>query len=161
MSLVREKRVWGWGKTEKGGSILIMQRSHGNVIRGREDDCIRIFGLPFLPCYKLPTSLRQFSVFQFLQNFHFWGRPVAEWLSSHAPLWRHEFRQFVSRAWTWHHSSGHVETASHMPQLEGPTTKIYNYVLGGSGGKKQKRTKNLPFLCMENYNVYSLLRFSS
>ena len=29
-----------------------------------------------------------------------------------------------------------------MPQLEGPTTKIYNYVLGGFGeekaGKKQK-----------------------
>ena len=30
-----------------------------------------------------------------------------------------------------------------MPQLEGPTTKIYNYVLGGLGekryGKKKKR----------------------
>ena len=26
-----------------------------------------------------------------------------------------------------------------MPQLEGPTTKIYNYVLGGFGEKKQKK----------------------
>ena len=31
---------------------------------------------------------------------------------------------------------GHVEAVSHMPQLEGPTTKIYNYVLGGFGEKK-------------------------
>ena len=29
-----------------------------------------------------------------------------------------------------------------MPQLEGPTTKIYNYVLGGFGEKKQKKKKN-------------------
>ena len=34
-----------------------------------------------------------------------------------------------------------AEAASHMPQLEGPTTKIYNYVLGGFGEKKQKRKK--------------------
>ena len=35
--------------------------------------------------------------------------------------------------------SGHVEAASHMTQLEGSTTKIYNYVLGGLGEKKQKK----------------------
>ena len=28
-----------------------------------------------------------------------------------------------------------------MPQLEGSTTKIYNYVLGGFGEKKQKERK--------------------
>ena len=28
-----------------------------------------------------------------------------------------------------------------MPQLEGPTTKIYNYVLGGLGEKKQEKKK--------------------
>ena len=49
------------------------------------------------------------------------------------------FHQFRSWAWTWHRSSGHNEAASHMPQLEGPTTKIYNYVLGGFGEKKQKK----------------------
>ena len=42
---------------------------------------------------------------------------------------------------TWHGSSGHVEVASHMPQLEGPATKIHNYVLGGCGEIKQKKKK--------------------
>ena len=40
-------------------------------------------------------------------------------------------------------ASGRVEVASHMPQLEGHTTKIYNYVLGGFGEKKQKRKRRL------------------
>ena len=29
-----------------------------------------------------------------------------------------------------------------MPQLEGPTTKIHNYVLGGFGDKKEKKKGN-------------------
>ena len=29
-----------------------------------------------------------------------------------------------------------------MPQLEGPTTKIYSYVLGGFGEKKQEKIKD-------------------
>ena len=33
------------------------------------------------------------------------------------------FCQFESWARTWHRSSGHAEVPSHMPQLEGPTTK--------------------------------------
>ena len=37
------------------------------------------------------------------------------------------------------HSSGHDGAASHMPQLEGLTTKkVYNYVLGVFGEKKEK-----------------------
>ena len=28
-----------------------------------------------------------------------------------------------------------------MPQLEGPTTKIYNYILGGFGEKKKTKKK--------------------
>ena len=51
------------------------------------------------------------------------------------------FHQFRSWAQTRHRSSGHAEAASHMPQLEGPTTEIYNYVLGGFGEKKQKEKK--------------------
>ncbi|WP_261090198.1 hypothetical protein, partial [Streptococcus mitis] len=39
-------------------------------------------------------------------------------------------------AQTWHCSLGHVEAASHMPQLEGPTTRRYNYVLGGFEEKR-------------------------
>ena len=46
---------------------------------------------------------------------------------------------FGSWARTWHPSLGHVEVASHMPLLEGPTTKIYNYVLGGFGEKKSRK----------------------
>ena len=33
------------------------------------------------------------------------------------------FRWFESWAQTWHCSLNHVEAASHLPQLEGPTTK--------------------------------------
>ena len=36
---------------------------------------------------------------------------------------------------------GHVEAASHVLQLEGPTTIIYNYILGEFGEKKQKERK--------------------
>ena len=42
---------------------------------------------------------------------------------------------FGSWAWTWHCLSGHIEAASHMPQQEGPATKIYSYVPGGDLGR--------------------------
>ena len=42
-----------------------------------------------------------------------------------------------------HRSSGHVEVASHMSQLEGPAAKIYNYVLGEFGEIKQKKKKKI------------------
>ncbi len=60
---------------------------------------------------------------------------MAEWLSLHALL---HGPGFGSWAQTWHCSLGHAEAASHMPQLEGPTTRIYNYVLGGFGENKGK-----------------------
>ena len=65
--------------------------------------------------------------------------PVAEWLSSHIPLWGPGFCQFRSWAQTWHHSSSHAEAASHIGQPEEPTARIYNYVLGGFGEKEEKR----------------------
>ena len=44
-------------------------------------------------------------------------------------------------------SLGRVEAASHMPQLEGPTAKMYNYVLGGFWEKKaEKKIKRFYFL---------------
>ena len=49
------------------------------------------------------------------------------------------FRWFESWALAWHCSSDHAEATSHMPQLEGPTMKIYNYVLGGFRGEKGKK----------------------
>uniref|UniRef100_A0A9L0II43 Integrin alpha FG-GAP repeat containing 2 n=1 Tax=Equus asinus TaxID=9793 RepID=A0A9L0II43_EQUAS len=51
------------------------------------------------------------------------------------------FLWFRSWAWTWHRSSGHAEAASHMPQLEGSTTKIHNYVLRGFGEKAERKKK--------------------
>ena len=63
---------------------------------------------------------------------------MAEWLSSCAPLRQPGFGSWVR---TWHHSSGHVEAASHVPQLEGPATKIYNYVRGGGEGLGNKAEK--------------------
>ena len=66
---------------------------------------------------------------------------MAEWLSSCAPLGSAGFCWFGSWAWTWHHSSSHAEVVSHMPQPEGPATRIYNYVLGRFGEKKQKKKK--------------------
>ena len=38
-----------------------------------------------------------------------------------------------------HLSSSHAEMVSHIREPEGPTTRIYNYVLGGFGEKKKKR----------------------
>ena len=32
---------------------------------------------------------------------------------------------------------------SHIAELEGPTTRIYNYVLGGFGKKKKKKEERL------------------
>ena len=57
---------------------------------------------------------------------------VAEWLSGLG---------FGSWARTWHRSSGHVEAASHIPQLEGPATKIYNCVRGAVWGDKAEKKK--------------------
>ena len=46
--------------------------------------------------------------------------------------------QFGSQEPTWHRSSGHAEAVSHIAQPEGPTTRIYNCVLGGFGEKKKR-----------------------
>ena len=49
------------------------------------------------------------------------------------------FCWFGSWVQTRHRLSGHVKAVSHMPQLEGPTSKIYNYVRGRFGEKKQEK----------------------
>src|SRR3712207_2975170 len=51
------------------------------------------------------------------------------------------FRRFESWARTWHCSSDHTEAASHMPQLEEPTTKNTQLCTGGLWGKKGKNKK--------------------
>ena len=58
---------------------------------------------------------------------------MAEWLSSHAPLWWP--RVSLVRILGADMASHHAKVASHMPQPEALTTRIYNYVLGDFGGK--------------------------
>ena len=102
-----------------------------------------------------------------IKNTHFWGLPcgrVVKFVSSTSTA-----QGFMVRIWeqTWHPSIGHAEAASHMPQLEGPTTKIYNYVLGGFGEKKQGITKEdwqqllaqVPILKEKNMQFYIDLCF--
>ena len=68
-----------------------------------------------------------------------WGAsPVAKWLSSSALLQQPRVSQFESWAWTWHRSSSHAEVASHMPQLEGPTTENTQLCTWGLWEKKEK-----------------------
>ena len=65
---------------------------------------------------------------------------VAKWLSSHALLrCGPVFCCFESWAGTRHGLSGHAEAASHMPQLEGPTTKIYTTMYRGALGRKKEK----------------------
>ena len=54
------------------------------------------------------------------------GSPVVRW--------------FESWAWTWHCSSNQAEAVSHMPQLEGPTTKNIQLCTGGLWGGKGKKS---------------------
>ena len=68
---------------------------------------------------------------------------MVEWLVSDGLLQWPGFCQFGSWAGTGHCSSGHAEAASDIAQPEGPTTRIYNYVLGGLwGGEEGKEIGN-------------------
>ena len=78
-----------------------------------------------------------------LLKSHYWGWPrgqVVKFARSAAggPV----FRWFESWARTWHCSSNHAEAASHMPQLEGPTTKNIQLCTRGALGRKRKKIKS-------------------
>ena len=53
------------------------------------------------------------------------------------------FRWFESWARTRYHSTSHAEVASHMPQLEGPTTRNIQLCTGGLWGEKGKKIKSV------------------
>ena len=78
--------------------------------------------------------------------------PVAKWLSLCSLCFGGlGFGRFRSWDRTWHRSSSYAEAASHMPQLEALTIRMYNCVLGGFGGeeeegeeeKKEKKEKEM------------------
>ena len=76
------------------------------------------------------------------------------------------FPRFRPWAWTWHCSSSHGEVTSHMPQLEGPTTKKnIQLCTGGLWGekgkiksiKKKKKKKNC--LCLHTEDVTGQMKY--
>ena len=64
--------------------------------------------------------------------------PMAEWLSSRTPLQAAQCFVGLNPGRTWRCSSNHTEAKSHMPQLEGPTTKEYTTMYWGLWGEKGK-----------------------
>ena len=87
--------------------------------------------------------------------------PMAEWLSSRAPLHGGPvFCWFESWGRTWHCSSSHAEAASQMPQLEGPTTKNIQLCTGGLWGEKgknkifKKEKKEMSFTRRQNKEFF-------
>ena len=108
-------------------------------------------------------------------SFFTWGRftpGLVPWPSG----WVHMlcfggpgFHGFESWAWTWHRSSSHAEAASHMPQLEGPTTKntqLCTRELWGEKGKINSLKKKifyfkmpLFYFCFSKFLALSLYYF--
>ena len=68
--------------------------------------------------------------------------PVAERLGSRAPLQAAQCFVGSNPGRTLHCSSDHTEAVSHMPQLEGPTTKNIQLCTGGLWGEKGKKIKS-------------------
>ena len=87
-----------------------------------------------------------------VKNYIHWGWPhrwVVKLARSAAggPV----FLWFESWVQTWHCSSNHTEVPSHMPQLEGPTTKNIQLCTGGLWGEKGKNKilkKKTLYLCL-------------
>ena len=65
---------------------------------------------------------------------------MAERLSSHVPLRKPRVSPVqILGADLAHCSLSHADMASHIAEAEGPKTRIYNYVLGDFGEKKEKK----------------------
>ena len=60
---------------------------------------------------------------------------MVKWLSSPAPLRRPRISQFGSCMGNY---PTHAVAASHIEELESPTTRIYNYVMGLWEGKNNR-----------------------
>ena len=76
---------------------------------------------------------------------------MAKWLTRTLCFGGPGFHQFKSCARTWHPSSGHDEAASHMLQLEGPTTKNTELCTGGLWGEKGKINIFLKFNAVSSF----------
>ena len=63
---------------------------------------------------------------------------MAKWLSLRTLLRQPRVSPVRILGTTWHCSSSHAEAASHVPQLEGATTKNTQLCTRGLGEKKEK-----------------------
>ena len=73
-------------------------------------------------------------------------RGLALWLSSWVRVLHFGgpgFLRFRSWAQTWHRLLGHAEATSHIVWLEGPATRIYNYILGALERGRRRGEKRL------------------
>ena len=66
---------------------------------------------------------------------------MSEWLSLYALLQRPRVSPVQILGADRDRSSGHAEAGSHIAEPEGPTTRMYNYILGGFREKKKKKKK--------------------
>ena len=109
-----------------------------------------ICGFPHLYWSVWWTAIHNFNVvilsFSYIRasfkTISFGAGPVAEWLSSCALLQAAQcFFSFESWVRTWHCSSNHAEAASHVPQVQAPTTKNIQLCTGGALGRKRKKKR--------------------
>ena len=93
----------------------------------------------FNPFKELSFDLADLSIESLLKNTFHWGWPHGRVVKSvRSAAGGAVFRWFESWARTWHCSSNHAEAASHMLQLEGPTTKNIQLCTRGLWGEKGK-----------------------
>ena len=72
-----------------------------------------------------------------------WGQPCGQVVKFHALLGGPGFAGLDTGCGRTHRSSGHAVAASYIEELEWPTTRIYNYLLGLWWGKNKKRKQML------------------
>ena len=79
--------------------------------------------------------------------------PMAEWLSSQAPLQQPRVLPVWILGWTWHPLIEPCRGSVPIAQPEALTTRIYNHVLGGFGKKKKGKKKNLATVVSSGANL--------
>ena len=97
-------------------------------------------GNPFSCSFSLASSIVK------AYDAHFQGEKLGGQAGDGVVKFKHCFSRLGFlwfRSWvpTWYRSSSHAEAVSHIAEVEGPTTRIYIYVLGGIGEKKEKKEK--------------------
>ena len=96
-----------------------------------------------------PNISNHYSLPRFPQEASYWCvafKMVLPWGWPHGQVVQFSCSSSVAQgfaSWvrTQHRSSSHAEAVSHIVKLEGPTTRIYNYILGGFGEKRKGKKR--------------------